>query len=79
MAAQLLGQLVHLAQGTNGYGAAQASRWIRCIVPLIIDAEDKEVGSPTMKLAEEAIEQAIVLASTRDSRAQEREDHGKWR
>jgi hypothetical protein len=75
-AAKLLRQLVNVAQGTNGYGVVQASRWIRCIVQLIIDASDGDSGSPNMKLVEEIVEQAIVLASTGNSQAREREEHG---
>ena len=74
-AAELLGQLVNVARELKGYGVVQASRWIRCIVQLIIDASDKEAGSPNMKLVEEIVEQAIVLASAGNLQAQERK-HG---
>jgi hypothetical protein len=75
-AAKLLGQLVNVARGIKGYGVVQASRWIRCIVQLIIDTSDREAGSPNMKLVEEVVEQAIVLASAGNSQEQEREEHG---
>lgn len=76
-AAKLLRQLVNVARGTNGYGVVQASRWIRCIVQLIIDASDREAGSPNMKLVEEVVDQAIVLASAGNSQEQGREEHAK--
>jgi hypothetical protein len=75
-AAKLLGQLVNVARGIKGYGVVQASRWIRCIVQLIIDTSDREAGSPNMKLVEEVVEQAIVLASAGNLQAQERKEHG---
>jgi hypothetical protein len=73
-AAKLLGQLVNVARGIKGYGVVQASHWIRCIVQLIIDASDREAGSSDMKLVEEVVEQAIVLASAGNSQVQERKD-----
>jgi hypothetical protein len=75
-AAKLLHQLINVARGTNGYGVVQTSRWIRCIVQLIVDAPEREAGSPNMKLVEEVVEQAIVLASAGDSQEQGREEHG---
>jgi len=75
-AAKLLGQLVNVARGIKGYGVVQASRWIRCIVQLIIDAPDREARSPNMKLVEEVVEQAIVLASAGNLQAQERKEYG---
>jgi hypothetical protein len=74
-AAKLLGQLINVARETNNYGVVQASHWVRCIVQLVIDASDREAGSPNMKLVEEVVEQAILLASAGNSRVQEREEH----
>ena len=75
-AAKLLGQLVNVARAIKGYGVVQASRWIRCIIQLIIDASDRKAGSPNMKLVEEVVDQAIVLASAGNLQAQEREEYG---
>jgi hypothetical protein len=75
-AAKLLRQLISTARETEGYGALQASRWIRCVLQLVISGSEQGIENENMVLVEEVVGQAIVLAATGASRKRERGGHG---
>lgn len=74
LAANLLRQIISAVRATSDYDVAQASRWIRCVVQLLIDGRNtsvKHVGGlteavdsvqTTLHIVEDVVDQAIVLA-----------------
>ena len=70
-AAKLLRQLIDAAQGREAYGVLQASRWIRCLVHLLVSGSEKLLDSRNMELVEGIVERVVSLASTERSQCQD--------
>ena len=75
LAATLLRHVISAICATPSYDVSRASRWIRCIVQLVIDghatSKKHKAGSTekadnqesTLKLVEEVVDQAVILTS----------------
>lgn len=73
-AAHLLRQIMSAAQGTEGYDAHQAARWIRCVIQLVLSGPSHGIESENVKLVEAVVEHAIMLAATGNPTRRKRED-----
>ena len=73
-AAKRLRQLIDATRGQEAYGVLQASRWIRCVVDLLVGGSEKLLDSRNMELVEAIVEKSVSLASTGTSRCQDGED-----
>jgi hypothetical protein len=73
-AADILHYLIRAAQGAEGYSILLTSRWIRCLVRLVVGGSNHESQNTSLKLVEEVVEQALVLATAENARKEDAEN-----
>jgi hypothetical protein len=74
-AAKILYYVIKAAQGTDGYSVLLMSRWVRCLVQLVLSGPEHESKDAGLKLIEEVVEQVLVLATAEHTREAEPENH----
>lgn len=73
--ANILYYTIKVAKGTDGYSVLLMSRWIRCLVQLVLGSSELESKDENLKLVEGVVEQALTLAAGEHAQERDPENH----